>query len=144
MNKFKILEFPESKIKKYIYKQLLKELDSIGEIERQIKIVFDPLMSVHAVERQLRHLDEPSGEIIREKDIKELIQLAIPYITDDLIQNNIDVNRDELILINTKNDLNVVVVLKPSNKQNQLDCIIKTTMIEKNFKIRSHNVIYKF
>ena len=122
-----------------IAKELLREVGSVAKIKKTFEIIYDLQMTAHAEERQLRHLDS-NGEIISTKEITQLIDLAIPQLTNALIQNTLDIG-DKIVLI--KNNLNSVGQLH-NISPGQLKFVIITVMKEKNFRTNPENKIFRF
>jgi len=118
-------------IKKIIKEELVKEADSFKKLDVSIKITYDIQMTQHAIERKMRHLDD-EGVIIKDKDIIDLIDKALPKLTTDMVKNTLNVG-DEMVLTSKSNNLNVVGILKSGNG-NEINFIIKTIMIKPGFK----------
>ena len=84
--------------------------DIIAKDKIQINITYAVNRTKHAGERQDRHVGEDDGERISEKEITDTVKRAIPKITAAMIQDEIDINKDK-VLIQTKKNLNIVGIL---------------------------------
>ena len=119
------------KLKKILNRLIIQELESLGKITKPLKVSFDIGMTDHAIDRKYRHLDT-GGELIEDDDIIELMDKAVVFLTNKLIEDKLDIN-DEIVIFNPKNNLNIVGILK-NGRNGQINFIIKTIMFKKNFK----------
>jgi len=123
------------KLKQYI-DNLVKE--SLATITKPINITYDLNLTKHASDRKYRHSDF----IIKDKDIIKLIDSAIPKLTNELIQDRIDIN-DDFVITNKNTNLNVVGILKHGKNDSEVVFIIKTIMVKKNFKTNTKHYFFK-
>lgn len=106
----------------------LKE-DKIKEVGYNFKITYDLHSTNHSIERKSRHFNS-TKTLISDDELSELIESAIPKLTQYLIYNKLDIN-DEFLL--TDGSLNIIGTLLPE-KNNVLKFLIITTMRKVGFK----------
>jgi hypothetical protein len=126
-------------LKETIDRIIIKELEHLATISKPVKITYDLELTDHAIERQLRHLED-KGIVIKDKEIINIIEKSIPILTNEFIENRININ-DEIVLTDKTNNLNVVGILK-SNNFNEITFIVKTVMIKKNFLVQPRQMKY--
>ena len=100
--------------------------NTIAKVSKDINVKIDIDKTIHAGERQYRH-EEP----ISDKQIIDIVALALPDIANELIFD--DIHMGEYILIKQfLTDINVVGALHPGNND-EIDFVVVTVMRKKDF-----------
>lgn len=115
-----------------------KSIEKIGQLKKNIKLVIDLAKTVHATDRQGRHISQ-GGEKISDDEIKATANKAISKLVKLLIFDRLDIN-DKVVIYDKNTDLNVVAQLTSINDE-MLRIKIITVMIEKNFYNKAHTPV---
>jgi len=88
--------------------------DIIAKDKVKIKIDYAVNRTKHGKERQDRHIDN-GGKRISEKEISNVVKKAIPKMSIALMQDDIDINKDKVLIQSSKN-LNIVGIITPGGE----------------------------
>lgn len=113
----------------------LNEAKAMGAFNKNITIKFNIGKTLHASERQSRHMKD-DGDVdnyITDEEIMALLQKASPKIITDVINNHIDVE-EKFQVKDPYTFLHLVCILHRTNKENELTCDVITVMREEFFR----------
>lgn len=124
----------------------ISEAISIGKFNKNFTIGFTLNKSLHAAERQTRHLSDKdsikSDKYISDEEIIATAEKASKKILEDIINNHIDID-DRFVIQDTYTDLNIVCVLHKGSSDDSLQVDIVTVIYTDKFWNTKNNWIVK-
>ncbi len=109
----------------YKIKKLIE--NTIAKVSKDINVKIDIDKTVHAGERQYRHIGNP----ISDEEIISIVGLALPEIANQLIFD--EINMGSYILIKQlETNINIVGALHPG-ANDEIDFVVVTVMRKKDF-----------
>lgn len=124
------------------YHDILNEAKE-GHVSRKIKFDIDIESTQHAIERLNRKDKEGKAayEPIEFKEVNSVISKATEDIIDDLVKDEMDVNKDRFILQRQSDGLTVVGVMK--SKGDSLQFVVITLYRGEEFRTGRNQKIIK-
>lgn len=133
------IQIEGSKFKNTIKLKNLVLEDTIAKIAKDINIKVDIDRTEHAKNRQNRHINKS----ISDKEIKEIIDLAIPEIAEKMLFDDIDIDKDYILIKYIPTNLNIIGIMRSGSGDGAMDFIVVTVMYKENFKAKpgTHTII---
>lgn len=113
----------------------LNEAKAMGAFNKNITIKFNIGKTLHAAQRQERHMKDYKDydNYITDEEIMTLLQKASPKIITDIVHNHIDINQ-KFQVKDPDTFLHLVCILHGTDNPNELICDVITVMKEEFFR----------
>lgn len=113
----------------------------VGSLQKNIKVNVDIEATKHALERQTRHGDD---NIIEMDEVTYIIDKAMPQIIDSLIHDDIDVDKDDRVVLQDKyTETTVAGVVNTKRNSDDLVFVVITVYRGNEFRTSKNQKIIK-